>query len=94
MKVTVGAVLSLVVPVVKLHTYAWPNGTPARSEASSLTLPVYVVLGARFASGLKIEVLPNVLTVPFTRVPSGRCKMRHAAIDGTDIRWLKVTVIG
>jgi hypothetical protein len=90
-KLTVGAVVSFVVPVVKLHTYGWPNGTPARSDASSLTLAVYVVFGARAVSDLKIEVLPIVVTVPFTRVPSGRFKMRHAAIDGTDIAWLKVT---
>jgi hypothetical protein len=93
-EVTVGAVASLVAPVLKVHTYAWPSGTPARSEAPDLTLPVYVVLGARFASGLKIEVLLTVVIVPFTRVPSGRCKTRDAAIDGADIAWLKVTESG
>ena len=94
MKVTVGLVVSMVVPVVKLHTNAssYRNACQVRNVAPDSGCIRGV--GREIGQDLKIAVLPYELTVPFTRLPSGLCKTKPAFIDGMDICWLKVAVIG
>src|SRR5687767_5840026 len=57
-ELTVGGVVSAGVPVVKVHTTSLGSALPARSRAPVVILAVYVVLGARFAEGAKVAVLP------------------------------------
>jgi hypothetical protein len=67
---------------------------PARSDTSGLTLAVYVVLDARFTSGLKIAVRLYKAMVPLTATPLGFRTTRQLSSDGADISWLKVTATG
>src|SRR5438094_8226653 len=53
-KLTVGAVVSGVAPVVKLQTKSLASALPARSLALCLTLTVYPVLGARLPAGVRV----------------------------------------
>ena len=57
-KVTIGAVVSGVAPVVKVHTWSLASGLPARSRAPVVIVAVYRVLGARATVGLKVAVTP------------------------------------
>ena len=55
--VTVGAVVSGVTPVVKLHTKSLANALPARSLAPVVIVAVYVVLSTRLLAGVKVATL-------------------------------------
>jgi hypothetical protein len=68
LELTVGAVVSVVVPVVKVHTLLTGNGLPARSFIPVVILALYEVLIARSLVGLKIAVLSTQLTAPVTAV--------------------------
>src|SRR6185369_862614 len=57
-KLTVGAVVSRVAPVVKLQTKLFASALPARSLLPVVTVAVEVVLGARALKGLKVAVTP------------------------------------
>jgi hypothetical protein len=58
-ELTVGAVVSVDVPVVKLHVLATVKAFPARSLAPVVIVTVYVVLIARLLDGAKIAVTPE-----------------------------------
>src|SRR5437773_505595 len=53
---TVGAVVSGITPVVKLHTKSAASALPARSLAPALIVAVYVVRDARLPAGAKVAV--------------------------------------
>ena len=55
-ELTVGAVVSGVVPVVKLQTKAVASALPARSLAPVVIVAVYKVLTARVLDGVKVAV--------------------------------------
>ena len=54
--VTMGAVMSGVAPVVKVHTKLLARALPARSLAPVVIVPVKRVLGASWAVGVKVAV--------------------------------------
>jgi hypothetical protein len=54
--VTEGAEVSAVVPVLKLHRYSTPKGTPVALLTPVVTTAVYAVLGCRLAAGVKTAV--------------------------------------
>jgi hypothetical protein len=67
-ELTVGAVVSVAVPVVKVHVLLAANALPAGSLTPVVIVAVYGVLTARLLVGLKIAVLPTQVTAPGTGV--------------------------
>src|ERR1043166_3791007 len=57
-KLTVGAVVSGVAPVVKLQLKAVNSALPARSLAPVVIVAVYAVIGARSKPGVKVAIKP------------------------------------
>src|ERR1700735_1172208 len=69
--ITVGGVVSGVVPVVKLQTKLAASALPVALCADVLIGPVYGVLGSKFAVGANVAVLvaATYVTAPGTAAP-------------------------
>jgi hypothetical protein len=67
-EVSVGAVTSMVAPVVKVQTYGLANELPEGSLAPAVIVAVKVVLAARLPVGANVAILQAALqvTTPFT----------------------------
>jgi len=88
-ELTVGAVASAVVPVVKVHTLLATKALPARSVTAVVIVAVNRVVAARLLVGVKIAVLSTQVTVPGTAVTVNVVGVQLAgAIDS-----LKIAVI-
>jgi hypothetical protein len=93
--VTVGGVLSALVPVVKLHMKLDASALLSRSFAAVVIVALNKVLAARGLVGARIAVLPEYDTVPATDVVPGpsRLNVAGAVIVSGFIASLKVAVI-
>ena len=67
-KTTVGKVVSRLAAVVKVQVKSFTRDVPTMSFAPVVMVPVYTVLIARFAVGVKVAVVPVDPTVPATAV--------------------------
>jgi len=69
--ITVGRVVSAVLPVLKLQTWLLPRALPAELCADVLMVAVYGVLGSKFVVGANVTVLvaATYVTVPDTAAP-------------------------
>ena len=92
-ELTVGAVVSGVAPVVKVHTLLTASALPAKSLDPVVIVAVYVVLAARLLAGVKTAVTPVRVTTPETAVaPCFKVNVVVVIVKGS-IASLKVAVI-
>lgn len=77
-KVTVGGVVSVPGPVVKVHVKLLASALPARSWAPVVTVIVNTVLAARRLVGVKVATfpVPAYATVPGTAVVPGPVRVK------------------
>jgi hypothetical protein len=92
-ELTVGGVVSPVVPVVKLHVLLTAIVLPARSLTPVVIVAVYCVLAVRAGTGLKIALVLTQVTVPeIDIVPCIKVNVVVLQLEGA-IGSLKVAVI-
>ena len=106
-RVIAGGVVFAAVPVVKVQGFGTApafRALPAKSCAPLVTVAVYVVLGARFAVGMKSAVLPPAAyeTAPATATPPGPVMVKVvplivaafiAVLNVADTFWLMGTAV-
>lgn len=97
-RITVGAVESAVLPVVKLQTWLLARALPAALCAAVVMVAVYCVLGSRFAVGANVAVFvaATYVTVPGTAAPpvvTARVNVAAAVIVPEFMASLNVAVI-
>jgi hypothetical protein len=91
-ELTVGAVVSIVAPVVKPHVLSAASALAAMSLKPVVAVAVYAVLAARLLVGAKVAVRPTQVTAPGTGVtPCFRVNVPAVQVAGS-MASLKVTV--
>ena len=83
-EITVGAVVSALVPVVKLQTKLLAKAFSAKSVIPVVSVAVNVVPGARVLAGVKVAMVPAHVTVPETGVaPCRKVKVAVVTVRGS-----------